>query len=517
MNRILRNYPPDFIFKYWRDKLVWELLLPEQILNQHMKSHFTNKISITDRIQESHWISEEGLAHPLFPRCYRLSDEEERIAFIHDFRLTACMSLLEWVVQAYESGGDSSLIGTYGSPTACVDTAITHVTNYVRVRKHEDLDSNINNNTPVIWEVFLSRYYNAVFLKRKLAPEIGQTSLKDKYEAAMEALAAVKPFWPQRNVDGKFSMWICKPGAQARGRGIVVMNQLEKILNLLNESPNLHWVAQKYIERPLLVHNTKFDIRQWFLVSNWRPLTVWFYKECYLRFCSKPFDIEDFHESIHLCNNVVQSRYDISKNRDPALPKENMWDNKTFANYLNTIGQSSLWSEKISPGMKQGILAVLLATENHIEEDSRRNCFEIYGADFMLSEDLTPWIIEINRSPCMEYTTDVTSRLCRQCLEDSIKVVIDRRENPHADTGLFELIYQGESSSMPFKSQDPNEANLIIHGKGLPHAEPQTGKLPSGSNAATPRAHISKQKSTGSEKPNVNAIPALPSKQTADN
>ena len=55
-------------------------------------------------------------------------------------------------------------------------------------------------------------------------------------------------------------------------------------------------------------------------------------------------------------------------------------------------------------------------------DPNRRNCsFEIFGYDFMIDEDLKPWLIEVNTNPCLELASPYLARLIPSMLENAIK------------------------------------------------------------------------------------------------
>ena len=72
----------------------------------------------------------------------------------------------------------------------------------------------------------------------------------------------------------------------------------------------------------------------------------------------------------------------------------------------------------------------------------RRGSFELYGADFMLGRDLRHWLLEINASPTMTPSMAITAHLCPAVQLDNLRVVLDRRVDPGAYTGGFQLIYK---------------------------------------------------------------------------
>lgn len=71
----------------------------------------------------------------------------------------------------------------------------------------------------------------------------------------------------------------------------------------------------------------------------------------------------------------------------------------------------------------------------------KKGCFELYGFDLMVDDDFNMWLIEVNSSPAMDYSTHVTERLVKLVLEDTVKVVVDyaqAKKKSKVDTGLFE-------------------------------------------------------------------------------
>ena len=153
------------------------------------------------------------------------------------------------------------------------------------------------------------------------------------HDYVVELCNRLKERFTQYKMNGTENLWLLKPGSSSRGRGIKVYKTYEKVLNrikLLKGNTRL-WVVQKCIENPLIVENRKFDIRQWVLVTDWNPLTVWCYKESYVRFCVQEYDPKGDSRKNHLTNNSVQKKYADSAD---AEIDGNMWSSTDFADHL---------------------------------------------------------------------------------------------------------------------------------------------------------------------------------------
>nr|XP_057911810.1 tubulin monoglycylase TTLL3-like [Doryrhamphus excisus] len=461
LSRFVRNERTYFYWTPRNDSIDWRTLRPDQVTNHYTNTGiFTTKVGLCVNLRNLKWFDTAD-HDTFFPRCYRLGAEDERHAFIDDFRRTACSSLLKHVVEtstrtngAQEEKGttESNAQGQTKHSTfriaGVISTALHRCQEFLNILAHSDIDVTEKTIAAVEekqWNHFLQNYYMVV---HKGASIRGSAEFVSRCQAM---LVQMQDVCPQLDVDGVNNIWIIKPGAMSRGRGIVCMNRLEDILALVDSDRAIvkdsKWVVQKYLERPLLVKGTKFDVRQWFLVTDWNPLTVWFYRECYLRFSTQPYSTKNLDSSVHLCNNSIQKHLQPSRERHPGVPKDNMWSCTDFKKFLQQQGRGSKWETLVVPGMQQAVVHTLQTAQDKVEH--RKASFELYGADFMLGNDLRPWLLEVNASPTMACSSVVTSRLCPSVQLDTLRVVLDRRNNPNAYTGGFQLIYKQPAVEPP--------------------------------------------------------------------
>ncbi|XP_060517440.1 tubulin glycylase 3A-like [Cylas formicarius] len=401
---------------------------------------YTSKQGLWQIMRDAHWYHIPGAALVRHPRSYLLAKDGDTGGFVEDFHLTAAASLLKWAV-LNSATKRCKLVSVSGKiPMETFEFAVTECYKRVKRFKHQDIDQEVAEAAEREWHDFLVHFSKVVHVGNHFRIPNGDVDAdeiaSDMVQKSTFLLNELRKYSQSLDADGLMNIWILKPVNGSRGVGIHMCRTLDSVLNVTKANPNRRYVVQKYIEKPLLVHNTKFDIRQWFLVSATAPLTIWMYRVCYLRFSSQTYDLRKLHESIHLTNNSVQVKYARGTHKDPILPSYNMWDSEKFKNYLSDIGYPTVFDLVIYEGMKQGVVAAVMASRDKL--DKRKNCFELYGADFILTEDFRPWLLEINSNPALQASTPVTARLCPQVLEDVIKVVVDQATGT---TGNFELVY----------------------------------------------------------------------------
>ncbi|XP_036285956.1 protein monoglycylase TTLL8 [Pipistrellus kuhlii] len=492
MSRLVRNEIPYFLWTIKRDSIDYHSLSGDQMLNHFGKTaSFTTKIGLCLNMRNLPWYVQ---ANPdtFFPRCYGLGSDSEKQEFLDDFRRTAATSILKWVVshqrcprsqapgrpreaQDADPGSQKAPENNakpLGLSGQLVDMACQVCQAYLAQREHEDIDvakDAAKDLTEEQWKELTQQYYALIHGNAFLS------SPRTHFSQCQALLNRISSLSPQTDIDGLRNVWIVKPAAKSRGRDIVCMNRVEEILELVaadHLSPKDKWVVQKYIETPLLIYDTKFDIRQWFLVTDWNPLTIWFYKESYLRFSTRRFSLDNLDGAIHLCNNSIQKHLKVDKGRSPLLPYHSMWTSTRFQEYLQKRGRGSAWGSVIYPAMKQAIAHAMKVAQDHVEP--RKSSFELYGADFILGQDLKPWLIEINSSPTMHASTPVTAQLCAQVQEDTIKVVLDRKGDRSCDIGNFELLWKQPVVDLP----PVYGSDLCVEGVGVRRGKKQMPPIP---------------------------------------
>ena len=79
-----------------------------------------------------------------------------------------------------------------------------------------------------------------------------------------------------------------------------------------------------------------------------------------------------------------------------------------MANEYSELSDDPLQSI-VFPQLKQGVIDSILAVKEVLNHRDRSH--ELFGYDFMVDAELNVWLIEVNSSPSMAYSTPITEKL----------------------------------------------------------------------------------------------------------
>ncbi|XP_013378638.1 probable tubulin polyglutamylase TTLL1 [Lingula anatina] len=273
--------------------------------------------------------------------------------------------------------------------------------------------------------------------------------------------------------------WIMKPCGKARGIGIFLINRLSQLKKWSRDSKTNTFTAPsakdtyvigKYIDNPLLIGGKKFDLRLYVLVTSFRPLKCYMLKLGFCRFCTVKYnaDVTDLDNMfVHLTNVSIQKH-----GAEYNAVHGGKWTVANLRLFLEGTRGKEV-TDKLFDEMNWMTVHSLKAVSNVMAND--RHCFECYGYDILIDDNLKPYLIEVNASPSLTSTTSSDRIMKYNLISDLINIVIPPEGTPDVRwnktpskeaMGNFDLLYDEELAQSDLLNQDAR-SKLGMTGPGL--------------------------------------------------
>lgn len=204
-------------------------------------------------------------------------------------------------------------------------------------------------------------------------------------------------YYQNREKKGLNNLWIIKPFNLARSLDSYITNNINMVIKSALSGPK---IVQKYIENPILFYRddlsgkVKFDMRYVILVKSVKPLKVYLYKNFFLRFANKPFELNKFDDyEIHF----TVMNYDDNKPLCKMLCSD-------FKSEFEKQNPQECWDqiEKKIISMFRSVFEAATMKDPPLSLAHNVQSRALYAADLMLmkqNNEIIPQLLEINWMP----------------------------------------------------------------------------------------------------------------------
>lgn len=250
LSNFVSKCPPSFIWHVGSNSLSRKIERAEDgttIENRlTTDSLWTSKQGLCSSMKRNYWFYVEDVSEVTAPRTYNTYDYCEIEDFDKDYKITACTSILKWILSMVanhrpvftENGKISTNILVF---------ALNRCKEYLFRKRNIDIDRKFNDVSEGQWNTFLKKYYLLIDKKEVFQTDVKEDKLGLYLGYTKYLLREICRYRPQLNCEGYHNVWIIKPPHNSRGRGIKIASKLTEITDMLKKSNKTKFVVQKYI------------------------------------------------------------------------------------------------------------------------------------------------------------------------------------------------------------------------------------------------------------------------------
>ncbi|CAD8064847.1 unnamed protein product [Paramecium sonneborni] len=226
---------------------------------------------------------------------------------------------------------------------------------------------------------------------------------------------------------GKAKTFILKPEASCQGRGIFLTRCIEQI------NPTEHYVAQRYIHKPLLIDGLKFDLRMYVLICGCDPLRLYLYKEGLARFATQAYIAPNTNNLDDVCMHLTN--YAINKDNPNFIfnsdeKKMDVGHKRSMSSVFELLREQNQNVDQLLDDIKDLIIKTFCSVQpilqsNYTQVDNYANnmCFEILGFDILIDSSLKPYLLEVNHTPSFTADTPLDQFIKKSLIADTITLM----------------------------------------------------------------------------------------------
>ena len=243
----------------------------------------------------------------------------------------------------------------------------------------------------------------------------------------------------------KNTKWIVKPVNMSRGRGVHLLKDETELKNLIKKSYNENAIPDlisKYLDKPHLINNKKYDLRIYVLVASFIPLRFYIYYNGLVRFATEDYQKGNYDNVyIHITNysinkNNINYKANQKNNKEiEDLEEENendeeddssKWSLVEYRNYFKKLGLNNQM-ENIWKQIEEIIIKSLITVANdnckEMSVNKNNSLFELYGYDIFIDESFRAWLIEVNVNPSLHCTSPLDLSIKTDLVTDLFNIV----------------------------------------------------------------------------------------------